>query len=152
MNACPETVMRRRREWGDSGNETVDMEASGRSSLDLRIVSCVGINALGHGEPPDDAFAVSCAMTADKITIGVIDDGLYAQDASELVVHIDPVASDAMLDAHAFDPRLEVAGHLLAREADQSPRSEAQEAHLIGSRYRGCRGCRPRKRMRMPLS
>jgi len=108
----------------------------GRAS-DLREARQAG-NALGHGEPPDDAFAVSCALTADKKTIGVIDDGLNAQDASELVVHFDPVASDAMLDAHAFDPRLEVfddvglevAGQLLAQEAEHIPSAEAQECVL----------------------
>ncbi len=60
-------------------------------------------HTLGHRKPADDAFAFAFAMTADEKTVRVVDDSLDAQDEAELVVHLDPIAANAMLDAHAFD-------------------------------------------------
>lgn len=92
-------------------------------------------NALGHGEPPDDAFALTCAMSADEKAVRIVDDRFDAEDQAELVVHFDPVSADPMFDAHTFDTGFEVfedvgfevAGEFLAEEAQDILSAEAKQ-------------------------
>src|SRR5438093_966709 len=72
---------------------------------------------------------------AEQRPAGLVDDGLDAQDAAVLVVHLDPVALGPMLDASSLDSMLEIADDLSLEGAVKLAPEKAH--HVIGLERKG---------------
>lgn len=87
-------------------------------------------DAFAHGEPLFRAFGIAFSAAKDFEFGGLVDGGFGAQDAALLVVKLDGVLSEAMFDANAFGPVLEIADDFAFEGAVDFA---AQEAHDVGA-------------------